>query len=125
MNRANRFAVKMGLLIGSVMLTLSSINGVLADSGSNNPTASAQVPTLKDQSSDPADQKATRDVRQALANATDLSPVARKIVVVTTSGRTIWLKGKVETPSERHRVLALAMGAARSYKVRMFLQLNR
>jgi osmotically-inducible protein OsmY len=87
-------------------------------------TGAAHFPTAQDQSTDPADQKVTQDIRLALVTAKDLSVGAQNIIVVTTASHTAYLTGSVVSPSERRHVLALAKAAAGSYKVRMHLTIS-
>ncbi len=70
------------------------------------------------QSKDPADLAMTEKIHQAILADNLLSPGAKKIKIITTSYKTVYLRGTVKDPVEQDRVLKMAVDNLSDYDLR-------
>jgi osmotically-inducible protein OsmY len=85
---------------------------------------SGTKPTPMDQSNDPADVKLTADIRRAITEDDSLSTNAHNVKIITNAGRVV-LRGPVDSPEERDKVVAKAKQIAGAQRVDNQLEINK
>lgn len=89
----------------------------------NKADASSNAVTPFSQSNAQADLDVTQNIRKAILNEKNMSVDAQNIKIITTTNHVVYLKGVVDSETERQRILAIAKPLAGDRTIKNRLKL--